>query len=155
MKYLITALLAIVLSGCNREPTATDTLQLDQLRGQWVVINYWAQWCKPCIREIPELNALDQSSAQVTVLGVNFDGATGDELQRQIHDLGIEFPILPQDPAPQLGVSRPQVLPTTLLIDPAGVLSETLIGPQTLASLKEAMSRSTATDTDNVVLPIK
>ena len=119
--------------------------RIANLQGQWVVINYWAKWCKPCIKEIPELNELDQRYAQVTVLGVNYDGATGEELDSQVEQLGIEFAILPEDPAGTLGVDRPVVLPTTLILAPSGELSQTLIGPQTLASLAAAAEQTPTT----------
>ena len=100
-----------------------------------MVVNYWAQWCTPCIREIPELNALNQHYPLVNVLGVNFDGATGEQLATQVRELKIDFPMLAEDPAADLGLSRPAVLPTTLILNPAGELTEVLVGPQTLESL--------------------
>lgn len=138
MKHLLYLALALALCACGEGQKTTGELQLDALRGQWVVINYWAQWCKPCIREIPELNALDQRYPRVTVLGVNYDGATGEELEQQLHKLGVAFTMLSADPARQLGVPRPVVLPTTLVLDPGGQLSATLVGPQTVASLARA-----------------
>jgi thiol-disulfide isomerase/thioredoxin len=141
-RWLCLALI-LALPACTRED-APDTRQgLEQLRGQWVLINYWAQWCKPCIEEIPELNALDRKYDNVTVLGVNFDGATGEELANQTRQLGLAFASLEQDPAAELGVPRPVVLPSTLVLDPEGRLVTTLVGPQTLASLEEATVRST------------
>ena len=56
---------------------------LAQPDGEWLFINYWAEWCKPCIEEIPQLNALDSTYDQVTVLGVNYDGAEGADLAQQ------------------------------------------------------------------------
>jgi len=104
-----------------------------------VVINYWATWCRPCIREIPELHALAARYPEtITVLGVNYDGVQGDELGQQVSELGIAFEVLVEDPAGRLGVPRPQVLPTTLVLDPAGRLVDTLVGPQTLDSLARA-----------------
>lgn len=136
MRRWLPILLALTLSACspNQEPRSGD-LQLDELRGQWVLINYWATWCKPCIQEIPELNALARQYPEVTVLGVNFDGSRGEELAQQVSELGIEFAILEQDPAAALGTTRPSVLPTTLVLGPDGELRATLIGPQTLESL--------------------
>jgi thiol-disulfide isomerase/thioredoxin len=135
-------LLALLLGACNTGDTPPGSLQLDQLAGRWVVINYWATWCKPCIQEIPELNALDEQYQQVSVLGVNYDGANGEELQRQIQDLDISFQVLTTDPAVQLGIPRPVVLPTTLVIDPSGQLRQTLVGPQTLQSLARATEQA-------------
>ena len=134
----------LILAACspNNSPTGSSTgsptPSFAELRGQWVVINYWAKWCKPCIKEIPELNELDQRYPQVTVLGVNYDGETGQELAAQVANLGVEFAMLTEDPAVALGLPRPVVLPTTVILDPTGKVSQTLIGPQTMASLAGA-----------------
>jgi thiol-disulfide isomerase/thioredoxin len=136
VRHLLCLALAATLTACGGDGHSTSgELRLERLRGQWVVVNYWAEWCKPCIAEVPELNALARSYPDVTVFGVNFDGATGEELTQQERRLGIEFPTLTADPAPDLGLPRPVALPTTLVLDPAGQLSDTLVGPQTLASL--------------------
>lgn len=138
MKYafLFTAFLS--LAACGGEDTGSPAPTLAELRGQWVVINYWARWCKPCIEEIPELNALDRAYDGITVLGVNYDGAKGEELKAQATELGVAFALLEQDPAAELGVRRPVVLPTTLVVDPDGRHHTTLVGPQTAASLVRA-----------------
>lgn len=139
MRCLLCALLlALTACGESGQPAVSGAGQLEALRGRWVVVNYWAQWCKPCIQEIPELNALERQYDGVTVVGVNYDGATGDDLERQLRQLGVAFTTLASDPATALGTTRPAVLPTTLVIDPQGRLRETLIGPQTLESLARA-----------------
>lgn len=135
MRVHVCLLLALTLSACAPAEQPAGKLQLTSLQGQWVFINYWATWCKPCIQEIPELNRLGEQYPDITVLGVNYDGVSGDELAQQVQDLGIAFAILGNDPANQLGVPRPVVLPTTLVLDPTGALIATLIGPQTLESL--------------------
>ncbi|MBP6725231.1 MAG: TlpA family protein disulfide reductase [Halioglobus sp.] len=125
------------MTACAPSAPPGNSLPLGELEGQWVVVNYWAIWCKPCAQEVPELNALDKLPG-VTVLGVNFDGASGAELAQQLQQLAIRFPTLDADPAAQLGLARPSVLPTTLVLDPGGTLRETLVGPQTLQSLRMA-----------------
>ncbi len=143
MKKILILTLAAVLAACGSDDKpASQSLDLESLRGQWVVVNYWAKWCKPCIKEIPELNALDRQYPQVAVLGVNFDGLSGAELEQQVSELGIAFPILPEDPAAALGTDRPVVLPTTLVLDPDGKLVHTLVGPQTLESLALATGQA-------------
>jgi thiol-disulfide isomerase/thioredoxin len=135
--------LTFLLLGCAEQSGDSPTASLEELRGQWVVINYWAQWCKPCIEEIPELNALDQKYEQVTVLGVNYDGAIGEALAQQQTRLGLAFASLEADPSAQLGIPRPIVLPTTLILDPDGQLAASLVGPQTIESLERAMNLTT------------
>lgn len=129
----LTAIFLLAAVGCSDSSPGTQE-QIRAARGSWLVINYWAEWCKPCIKEVPELNELNSQSG-ITVLGVNFDGAEGDALAAQIAKLGIGFPTLPDDPATYLGSQRPEVLPTTLIINPDGELVDTLVGPQTLETL--------------------
>ena len=129
MKYLIPIVFAAVgLQSC--------TQPVDELpgAGRWRVINYWAIWCAPCREEIPELNALDDRT-ELMVFAVNYDGQNGEALQAQAAEMGITFTLLEQDPGATLGVERPRVLPTTLLINPQGAVTDTLVGPQTLESL--------------------
>ena len=144
--FLTILLLAptLFLAGCSQDnsPPHKASATIGELRGQWLVINYWAKWCKPCIKEIPELNNLDQQYSQVTVLGVNYDGAIGEELAAQLTELGIEFAMLAEDPASSLNLPRPVVLPTTIILDPSGKHSQTLLGPQTTASLALATAQS-------------
>lgn len=138
MKFLIATSFLLALFGCGTESPSHSNTDIASLKGQWVIVNYWAEWCKPCIEEIPELNELDKNHATISVLGVNYDGARGDDLQRQIDALGIHFPILGEDPAAALGVDRPSVLPTTFVLNPSGIVTEILVGPQTASSLLAA-----------------
>ncbi|MFK7830846.1 MAG: TlpA family protein disulfide reductase [Congregibacter sp.] len=163
MKHLfIFPLLCVTLIACEGELSSDDTATsgaatelLDQT-GSWTFVNYWAKWCMPCIKEIPELNALDQR-AGYRVLGVNFDGASGEDLQTQLRELGVSFPTLPNDPAARYGINRPQVLPTTLLLDPDGNLVRVLVGPQTQDSLiaaTEQPSQAVAPSASPSALPM-
>lgn len=134
-RYLSLLGILLVLTGCDPSSPAA----LPQA-GQWRLINYWALWCTPCREEIPELNDLDQIQ-DITVFGVNYDGKTGADLEAQRLELGITFPALATDPATMLGISRPRVLPTTLIVNPEGEWVESLTGPQTAASITSALAR--------------
>ena len=146
MKTLLYAALALLLCACDSDSGKSESISLQDANGQWLVINYWAQWCKPCIKEIPELNRLAQDYPQISVLGVNYDGASGEQLQQQIKKLGIAFANLDTDPAPELGLPRPMVLPTTLILTPQGEHSATLVGPQTTESLLRATGQVSSDD---------
>ncbi len=136
---LLNLFVVIALTACDGgSTTGTGGFSLANYSGRWLVVNYWAEWCKPCIKEIPELNALDARYPQVAVLGVNFDGETGETLARQIDQLGIAFPVLEEEPSAVLGVKLPSVLPATFIFDPDGNLVHSLVGPQTLESLAAA-----------------
>ena len=145
MRGMLTGLLMACLVACAQEAPPTGVQREPTLGENWLLINYWATWCAPCRKEIPELNQLARSAPGLTVYAVNFDGVTGEELIAQAADLGIEFTLLSEDPGPALGITQPRVLPTTLLVDPQGAVVATLIGPQTEAGLKEelALARKT------------
>ena len=126
LKHIITTFVLIALVSCSASE--------QQFQGDsWTVVNYWAVWCKPCREEIPELNELNKD-ADVQVLGVNFDRKTGDELAVDSKTLGLDFSNI-EDPSQALGVKRPSVLPTTLVISPEGEVEAVLVGPQTAATI--------------------
>jgi thiol-disulfide isomerase/thioredoxin len=143
-RALMFALGVLLATGCGAREVGVANgadADWDQWAGKWIVINYWAEWCKPCRVELPELNRLHAAGADagVVVLGVNFDGLPGEALERLIDEFQIEFPVLLEDPASRWSHERPSVLPTTLVIDPEGTLHEVLVGPQTFESLAEAV----------------
>jgi len=122
-----------LLAGCSRpqfQDARGGTVDWHSLRGQWVVVNYWALWCEPCHKEVPALNNLDQRP-DVTVLGVNFDGKTGKALRGAIRKMGISYRVLTVNPAKQFGWETPIVLPASLLVNPEGKLVEARFGVQT------------------------
>lgn len=114
---------------------------LDHFRGQWLFVNYWAEWCAPCLEEIPELNAFHAEQADARVLGINYDRLDAPVMRGQVAELGIRFPVALGDPGELLNVSLPEVLPSTYVFDPAGRRVGVLRGPQDRASL-EAVMRS-------------
>lgn len=133
-----------VLTACKPAPDAVDSsgkpISLSEYKGKWVVVNYWANWCGPCQKELPELDQLAQAkTGQVVVLGVNFDGQTNHEIQIFKDSLDLHFSLLREFPREKWGIKDVSVLPTTFLISPEGKLVATLQGPQTQASLLKAM----------------
>ncbi len=106
-------------------------------QGKWLVVNYWAIWCGPCRKEIPELNLFsEQYKESVKVIAINYDGVEGKELKQQLAQLDIRFTAMVGHQLTdyyQLPVGN--VLPVTFLIDPSGKLSRTLIGLQTAESI--------------------
>ena len=151
MKWWI-VVLALFLAGCSEAPQPVGETQeiaeqrdfldtngvsytYDELRGGWLVVNYWATWCAPCIKEIPELIALGENHDDIRVFGVNFDAPPPEEAAAQIAKMKITFPVYAEDPSAVLGIDMPQVLPTTVVVDPEGAVKEVLIGPQDEQSL--------------------
>jgi peroxiredoxin len=146
MKKYLAVLLAlfISLSACQRNADATDStgkpIHLADFQGKWLVVNYWATWCKPCLVELPELNQLAANHAdQVAVLGVSFDGLPNADIQTFAKSVNVQFPMLAQFPMTRFGVTDIPSLPVTFIINPQGKLVNTLYGPQTQGSILEVI----------------
>jgi len=133
-----------LLSACG-QPEFVDAqgnnIEWSDYDGQWLVVNFWAEWCEPCREEIPELNQLHSVENQ-SVLGVNFDRPKLTELQRQINALAVQFPVIFSEQKQRLKELTPQVLPTTYVFGQQGELLKTLVGPQTQQSIEAAMNKS-------------
>ncbi|HIE49237.1 MAG TPA: TlpA family protein disulfide reductase [Gammaproteobacteria bacterium] len=111
--------------------------KLSDLEGRWLVVNYWADWCPPCIKEMPELTSFyNDNKEEVLVLAFNFDELEGEELEEQIIRFKVNIPSLLTNPGLLFGWEAPPSLPTTYILDKKGKLRETLIGPQTQESLE-------------------
>lgn len=138
-RYVVGFGLVIFLSACAKADFVDadgNGYSLANLHGKYVFVNYWATWCAPCIKEIPELNKLNKEHADdLIILGVDFDQVEGEELKKEIAKMNITFPVFAIEPSKLLGVKIPQVLPTTYVFDREGKLKATLVGPQTEASL--------------------
>ena len=126
------------------QPLTLDTVQGQPFQWQseqWTVVNYFAEWCQPCLREIPELNGFyDQQ--KVRVLGVSFDELENDALQAVLKRQNIRFPVVVSAAMADLPVSMPIVLPTTYIVSPEGDVAMTIRGEITAAKLTAAIEQS-------------
>lgn len=134
----------VVLIGCERpvyEVVGGSGLSESDLTDRWLVINYWATWCGPCITEIPEFNEIHHNPrSDLIVLGVNFDAPSERSTQQaDLEKMKIEFPVVIQDPAVRFGYDVPSVLPTTVIVRPDGTIAAQLVGPQTKASVMQVI----------------
>jgi peroxiredoxin len=96
-------------------------VSLADLKGQVVMVNFWASWCGPCRQEMPHLEALYQrySSLGFTLLGVNVDKDSGDA-QAFLDETSVSFPIL-LDPESSVSELYDVIaMPTTVLVDRTG-----------------------------------
>lgn len=139
---LTTLLMTVfVITSCSR-PEFVDaegqSFDWQDFEGQRLVVNFWAEWCAPCLEEIPELNQLHSKAGQ-SVLGVNFDRPGLEELQRQIKSLDVAFPVIFTETGQRMASLTPQVLPTTYVFDQHGQLLKKLVGPQTQQTIEAAM----------------
>ncbi|MFO1258622.1 MAG: TlpA disulfide reductase family protein [Gammaproteobacteria bacterium] len=147
MKKLTILLFALLLTGCHQSKPVTlydlddVPIKISKDERVWHIVNYWADWCAPCIKEIPALNEFEAAhSGKVKVLGVHADALSVPELKARAEKLGIQFAVLKQDPRHELGLKPVQVLPTTYVINPDGKILGPFVGIQSETSLNHIIS---------------
>lgn len=97
------------------------THRLTDYQGQWVLVNFWATWCPPCLEEIPDLVALHaEPKNRLVVLGVALEYRHPSEVERFARRMKINYPVILGEPALAGQVGPVHGLPTTYLFDPQG-----------------------------------
>ncbi len=120
-----------------------EVQSLDQYRGKWVVVNYWATWCPPCLEEIPDLVDFHErhKDRDAVVVGINFEDIGRDRLVEFVDSYLVTYPILRSEPLPMTPLGPIPGLPTTYLIDPDGNKVARQVGPLTGKQLEEYIKR--------------
>lgn len=145
LRTLVCASAAVLIAACSPKPDVitdqNNEFSWSQLDEKTVVVNYFAEWCAPCLRELPELNEFNRHKPQnVELIGVSFDPMSNSELGELKKRHGIEFQLALMDPAPAFPFERPQMLPATYVIKPDGSVKGPLMGEQDLESLENAIN---------------
>ncbi len=104
--------------------TAGIKHQLSDYKGKWVLVNYWATWCPPCLEEVPDLvNLYDQRRKKdLMVLGIVLDYKSAKEVAEYVDDMLMSYPIVLGDDAVTAQIGSADVLPTTFIYNPQGEL---------------------------------
>ena len=111
----------------------------ENLKGQWVMINYWADWCPPCLKEMPELVAFASANKDVQVFAFNFDQLDGEDLDYEINKFGVDIISILTHPRDIWGIESPATLPATYFINPEGEIVQSLFRPQTQETLEDIL----------------
>jgi thiol-disulfide isomerase/thioredoxin len=143
MKHKIIQLFCLLLLfACQKNDIEVfngSNTNLDKLKGNWVVINYWADWCAPCIKEIPELNEFANENKDILVFTFNFDQLDQEDLAPVANKFNIKVPSLVTHPRDIWGIQTPPAVPATFFINPNGELSLSLFRPQTKDALNSIL----------------
>ena len=110
-------------------------------RGKWVVVNFWATWCAPCLKEMPELSALDAMREYIEVIGLAYDDIQPAEMTAFLRKHPVVYPIAIIDTyAPPPDFATPRGLPTSYLIAPDGKVARQFLGPVTATDIEAAIA---------------
>ncbi len=150
-------LAGLLLAGCGQPPAeesrrvvamALTDLQgvehsLADYRGKWVIVNYWATWCPPCLEELPELERFHNRHKEraAVVWGVNREDISREDLQAFVEAQRISYPLfqIPADAPSPLGPVRG--IPTTYLVSPEGEVVARHVGLVTARKLERFLQR--------------
>lgn len=115
-------------------------------RGQWVVVNFWATWCAPCLKEIPDLNALDAKREDLVIIGLAYEEITPEAMRAfYAEKVKPEYPVAIVDVYnPPADFDTPRGLPFTVLVAPDGTVAHKFLGPVTGTEIEAKISEVSA-----------
>ena len=139
--WLAGLLLALMGSWAQADFKVTDTKgkmhTLSGYKGKWVLVNYWATWCPPCLEEIPDLIALNENKKNnLVVIGVAMDYRSAKQVTDFAEGLFVDYPIVLGNPGIVSQIGPVQGLPTTYLFNPEGKMVAQQVGLITRAAVE-------------------
>lgn len=134
---ILSLILALHISPVLAEKKLDATLQIadasplkiSTFKDQWLLLNFWAAWCRPCREEIPLLSRWHSEYPHIQVVGFTMEHGDGRSLQTFLDLVAPGYPVTePLDGPWPFEYPRPEVLPSTWVIDPRGELVANLAG---------------------------
>jgi len=136
---LVLALMASWTQAADFKVTDTNGKlhSLSGYKGKWVLVNYWATWCPPCLEEIPDLIALHENKKnKLVVIGVALDYRSAKQVTDFAEGLLVTYPIVLGTPPVVNQIGPVQGLPTTFLYNPEGKMVAQQVGLITRAAVE-------------------
>ena len=105
--------------------------------GKWVIVNYWATWCSPCLKELPDISAyVTAHKDKVAAIGLAFEDTEKSDIEKYLKAHPISFPVAQVDVIePPKDFDVPKGLPNTYVIAPDGHVAKAFLGPITTKDL--------------------
>jgi thiol-disulfide isomerase/thioredoxin len=111
-------------------------------RGKWVIVNFWATWCVPCIKEMPDISRFVSAHKNVTAIGLAYEDSDPADIEAFLAKRPVVYPVAQVTlDKPLKDFDEPRGLPTTYLISPDGKVAKHIVGPVTEASLAALIGR--------------
>jgi thiol-disulfide isomerase/thioredoxin len=130
------------------------TYDLAAHRGKWVVVNFWATWCAPCLKEMPELSALDAMREHIEVVGLAYEDIEPAEMKAFLLEHPVVYPIAIVDTYdPPTDFDTPRGLPMTYVIAPDGSVASKILGPVTAQDIEDVVAAADAAQPARATAP--
>lgn len=141
------ALTSLLVGGAVYQYNKVDFMSIQGERFKWtqmqektLVVNYFAEWCAPCLKEIPELNAFEiwsQDHTDIEFIAVSYDPLNAQKLTEIVRKYNMQFPVI-ANTGDNFPLQLPEYLPATFILK-SGNVSQPLLGEQTVESLIRAV----------------
>lgn len=122
------------------EDTEGNTYELWELRGRPVLLNFWATWCGPCLREMPAIESLAGKYPDLVVLAINGDGESSEAIRGYREEHGLNFPLLIDANENVSDDYRIVAFPTSFFIDRQGVIRHIRDGSMSEAEFEQIVA---------------
>jgi thiol-disulfide isomerase/thioredoxin len=152
MKCLLGFLLALCIAPASIAATAAKpslsvktldgaTFDLSKQSGKWVIVNFWATWCSPCLKELPDISAFVAAHKdKVAAIGLDFEDADKQDVDDFLKKHPLSYPVAQVDiDNPPKDFDAPKGLPNTYVIAPDGHVAKAFLGPITTKDLEAAV----------------
>jgi thiol-disulfide isomerase/thioredoxin len=138
---LFLALLATPALAFKLVDSHGKTHRLADYKGKWVLVNFWATWCPPCLEEIPDLMSLhDNKKNNLVVLGIAMDYRNPKDVLTFAEQQMISYPIILGDYEMAAQIGPIKGLPTTYLFDPKGQVVAYNVGALSKETVQQYIS---------------
>jgi thiol-disulfide isomerase/thioredoxin len=118
------------------------SFDLSKQSGKWVIVNYWATWCSPCLKELPDISAyVTAHKDKVAAIGLDFEDSDKADVEKFLKTHVLSYPVAQVDvDSPPKDFDTPKGLPNTYVIAPDGHVAKAFTGPITAKDLDEVIT---------------
>lgn len=122
--------------GFSFQDSTGKTHALSDYKDKWVLINFWATWCPPCLKEIPDLAALFRERNDIMIIGIAMDYEDTHVVQAFVEELAIPYPVVMGSREIAAQLDELSMLPSSYFFDPEGKPAARQIGIMTRTEIE-------------------